>query len=77
MWEQNPFLLSAYIIHLIILLSLFIRSLMMVDYIVFVVVLYGCYCGWFKLQDEIKKIENKEKEIFRKSEDEHDLTDWG
>tara|TARA_B100000575_G_C22998984_1_gene575728 strand:+ start:395 stop:547 length:153 start_codon:yes stop_codon:yes gene_type:complete len=50
---------------------------MMVDYIVFVVVLYGCYCGWFKLQDEIKKIENKEKEIFRKSEDEHDLTDWG
>lgn len=47
----------------------------MIDWVLSVLSIYGVYRGYIWLKDYIEK-EEKENEIFRRSEDENDITDW-
>jgi hypothetical protein len=47
----------------------------MIDWVLAVLSLYGVYRGYIWLKNHIEK-EEKENEIFRRSEDENDITDW-
>jgi len=51
------------------------KEINMIDWVLAVLSLYGVYRGYIWLKDHIEK-EEKENEIFRRSEDENDITDW-
>ena len=48
----------------------------MIDFIVVATTLYFLYQGYLWLLDYIKKEEDKHNKMLRRSEDEHDATDW-
>ena len=48
----------------------------MIDFIVVSTTLYFFYKGYFCLLNYIKKEEDKYNKMLRRSEDEHDATDW-
>ena len=49
----------------------------MIDFIVVFTTLYFFYKGYLWLRKRIDDEERRHNEIFRLSEDEHDISDWG